>query len=339
MKKAVSIILALVLILSLAACGAPAESRPDAGTTGEESTSETLTTAVSDGLNEVITDLGGYPADMLGRKTSAFEEAFGPAGSCTFANGRADMLCDEYPNISFFWKGAGTGGTFDGVIYTLLSVNDIEVYPGLAVGKTYDEYAGAFVLTPCEYDENYACYVASGKFIINGRDAVAYLFFGDKDSSANSVLMTVNEKPEFSTIPVKEDERDSYPLLYLGRSVPEMQEHFGDYLFVGDDFDDEVRKTAYITDGEYAGRIEADVSGKTIVKNVIFSTGRYEVLPGIKVGDSAEKSGVENLDEYQDSYYYGSYLVAGYLAEIYVNVENDKITSFSCLCKQLQSER
>lgn len=350
MKRISALFLVLVFVFAAASCSS---GKSETGETSSESLSliteadNTIkeTGSVPEATNKVYDDLTGYAVTFIDRNIANTEEEYGPLGSSITLGKGYDMMIDGFEGIHFLANEKAYNdehGISDksAAFETLYTSAATEVYPGLAAGKTYEEYKKIFVMSPLVYNGDYACFVSETKLMLGSKKATAYLFFYDAGSPCTSLVITAAEKLDYKTIAVKEDERANYPILFLGRSAREMKDTYGGKVNLSlDDFDTPVKRTAYFIDSNEKNE-ETFEEGAT-VKNVIIRSDSCNILPGIKIGDSAEETAEKYgfkygySEESGEDYLIGTVFISGYFAELYFDVENGRITGVSCLCKQL----
>ncbi|MBR6335233.1 MAG: hypothetical protein IKR90_03705, partial [Clostridia bacterium] len=348
MKRISALFLVLVFVFAAASCSSGKSGTGEASseslsliTEAENTIKETE--SVPEATNKVYDDLTGYAVTFIDRNIANTEEEYGPLGSSITLGKGYDMMIDGFEGIHFLANEKAYNdehGISDksAVFETLYTSAATEVYPGLATGKTFEEYEKTFVMSPLVYNEDYACFVSETKLMLGSRKATAYLFFFNEDSPCTSLIITTiittAEKPEFITFAVKEDERANYPILFLGRSAREMKDTYGGKVNLSlDDFDTPVKRTAYFIDSNEKNE-ETFEEGAT-VKNVIIRSDSCNILPGIKIGDSAEETAEKYgfkygySEESGEDYLIGTVFISGYFTELYFDVENGSITGVS----------
>ncbi len=360
MKKVLSLLLITAFVFSLCACTGKVEKTSETaspeitGDTDGTSGAPLSTSPASDNMNEVIEDVSAYPSWYLGKRPADLQGM--SFGSSTLVNGQPDcLLNDENHNQVFnevfflMSEGAydedGTGPSPDSLFVSVYTSKETELYPGLAPGKSFNEYEQVFPLSGLAYSEDFCCYFSTADFIVNGRDVTAYLFFYDKISLCTSILMTIDDELNFSTISVPENERELYPVLYIGRNALSMKAKYGDDLYYFDPDDTPEKKSALLIkpDEEFESEKVAETSR---VKNVIITLPDYDIIPGLKKSSTREeyyaafrKTGESPVpSKGEGTAYLGTLFIAGYFVECFAvdDIEDEtKFESVRLLCKQL----
>lgn len=344
MKKAILLLLAACLLLTTAACGKPTTAEtttvPEAG---EETAAapEEDSSAVEETSEAAEDDLSAYPVSLLGQSVKAYKEQYVTIEGDTFFEGACQYEIDSlFPKVFYLTSSVQTDAynaqTFrdDAVFETLYTAADTELYPELKTGLTYGEYAGKFYASPCTYKEEYASYSSTFKLDVNGKPATVYLFFWDANSVCRSILITINDSLKFSTLNVKEEDRNNYPALFIGQNAVEMQQVFAGALADLSGYDTELKKHMYL--GIISDEPPKPIPQQAQVIGVHLFSDEWEAVPGIRIGDSAPGAGFTKYQQEEgDSFYYGTFLIGGFFAETYVMVRDDNFSGFEFLCKQL----
>ncbi len=361
MKKLFSLLLITAIVFSLCSCAGKGEKVTETASS-EITGAPASTSAAPENLNEVIEDVSAYPVWYLGKRLS--EAGNIRCGSSTIINGQpnCEFLGEDgssvFPGVNcIFSEGAydseGLQPRPDALFKSVYTSGETELYPDLTTGKSYNEYKQSFAVSELTYSEDYCCFYATSLFIVNGRDVTAYLFFYDKISLCSTILMTVADELDFTTISVPEYERELYPVFYIGRNALSMKAKYGGDLYFVDDFDTDERKTALLM--KPAEQLESKkVSETAKIKNVHISLPGTATVPGLKMNDSLEdyftafrKFGESpELSADGDNAYLGTLFIAGYFVECYAITETApetgadtdnavKIISVSFNCKQL----
>ena len=358
MKKTISLLLITAFVFSLCSCAGKIEKTTETAppeitaASGEITDVPASTSVAPKEMNEVIEDVSAYPAWYLGKLFSDLNGL--QCGSTTTVNGQqnCELLGEDhnsvFPGVFFlFGEGAyGETGSLnpDALLTTVYTSGEAELYPGLSAGRSYNEYKQGFSISDLAYSEAYGCYFATSLFIVNGRDVTAYLFFYDKISLCTSVLMTVADKLDFSTIETAENERELYPVFYIGRNALSMKAKYGDDLYFGDDYDTAERKTAMLLKPDE--ELESEKVEETArIKNVMIYLPDYNVIPGVKVSSAKEeyfaafrKAGESPEESEEGGAYLGTLFIAGYFVECFAMADEEddtEIVSVRLLCKQL----
>ena len=358
MKKLFSLLLITAIVFSLCSCAGKVEKSTETAPpeiTGDTSgtTGEPVSTSVApENLNEVIEDVSAYPVWYIGKSIS---ELGGMSfGSSSTINGQpnCELLNEEhneiFPGVNYIYSdGAYEGGQQNpnALLVSVYTSGDKELYPGLAAGRSYNEYRQSFAVSELAYSEDYGCYYATSRFIVNGRDVTAYLFFYEKISLCTTIIMTAEDELHFSSVSVPENERELYPVFYLGRNALSMKAKYGDDLYFADGNDTAERKTALLIKPDE--ELESEKAGETArIKNVQINLPGANILPGLRFSDSAEdyfatfrKAGESpELSSEGDGAYLGTVFIAGYFAECFITLDfedNSKVIYVSFNCKQL----
>ncbi len=297
-------------------------------------------TAEEESSTEEAVDLSAFPVSLLGQSVKTYRDKYlSIDGDTYFENACQFELQDLFPRVFYLTSSVSTeNNTFvpknDAVFDTLYTSADTELYPELKTGLTYRDYSGKFFVSPCTYKEAYCCYSSTFKLDVNGRPATVYLFFYDADSVCHSIIITISESLEFSTLNVKEEDRNSYPAVYIGQSALTMQQTFAGAYADLSGYDTDLRKHMYL--GIQPDEPAKPISQDALVMGVHLFSDDWEAVPGIRIGDSAPGAGFTKYQQEEgDSFYYGTFLVGGFFAETYVMVRDDNFSGFEFLCKQL----
>lgn len=344
MKKAVLLLLTACLLLSVTACGKPATAEPTTGAeAGEKTTAapEEDSSAAEETSEAAGDDLSSYPVSLLGQSVKAFKERYVTIEGDTYFEDACQYEIDSlFPKVFYLTSSVQTDAynaqTFrdDAVFETLYTSTDTELYPDLKTGLTYQDYAGRFFLSPCTYKEAYCCFSSTFKIDVNGKPATVYLFFWDANSVCRAILITINDSLKFSTLNVKEEDRNRYPAMFIGQNAVEMQQVFAGALADLSGYDTELKKHMYL--GIIPDEPPAPIPQQAQVIGVHLFSDEWEAVPGIRIGDSAPGAGFTKYQQEEgDSFYYGTFLVGGFFAETYVMVRDDNFSGFEFLCKQL----
>ena len=365
MKKLVAAALALVMLMLLASCGAGPSSTetvseavsggaggtdsaslnneakadenavtaPPDETTAKNEPSDATTAAPDD------VDVSGYPAALLGVRMSDIRSRYSGIGAAySFGFGWADQFYETFPGVHYLAESGRYGDDMeprgDAEYVTLFTSSEKDVYPGLAVGGYYDEYQKKFSISSQEYSRDYGAYYALINLKINGRDAKAYLFFYDADARCRSIVITLLGEFEFISVPVAENDRDNYPVFFMGRQAEEMRRKLKDNFSTYSDFNYGHSITGIISDSD-PDRSSEQFGDDDYIGNVDIGTKDYDFLPGYSVGADCDVIGAEISEAEPDTGFLGTFFVAGIFVEVYVDVSNGSVTWYNCHGKQL----
>ena len=368
MKKLAAAAFSLVMLILLVSCGAapsPAESGSEvvsANVVGTDSVSldnETKTdekagTAASPGetggKNEPSAaataapapsdaDVSGYPAGLLGVRISDIKNTYpAPGAAYSFGFGMADEFSGTFPDVHYLAESDKYGNDMqprdDAEYVTLFTSSENEVYPGLAVGGYYDEYRKKFSISSPEYSRDYGAYNARIDLKINGRNAKAYLFFYYADARCRSIVITLLDGFEYKSVPVAENDRDNYPVFFMGRPAEEMRSKLPDNFDTFEDFNYGNAITGIIGDSD-PDRSAEPFGDDDYIRNVYIYTEEYDFLPGYPVGADCNAIGASMSEVETDEGYLGTFFVAGIFAEVYIQADGDNVTRYQCQGKQL----
>lgn len=371
MKKLVAAALALVMLMLPASCGAgpsltenvseavsggaggtdsaslnnetkadenAVTAPPDETTAKNEPSAATTAVPATDVAPEEI-DLSGYPAELLGIRMSDIRSRYSGIGAAySFGFGFADQLYDTFPGVHYLAESGRYGDDMeprgDAEYVTLFTSSEKDVYPGLAAGGYYDEYQKKFSISSRAYSRDYGAYYALIDLKINGRDAKAYLFFYDADARCRSIVITLLGGFEYVSVPVAENDRDNYPVFFMGRQAEEMRRKYQDDFSTFSDFNYGHSITGIIGDSDPDGSAE-QFGEDDYIGNVHIGTEKYDFLPGYSVGADCDDIGAELSEAEPDTGYLGTFFVAGIFVEVYVYVGSGSVTEYVCHGKQL----
>lgn len=312
---------------------------PDETTAKNEPSAATTAAPATDVAPEEI-DLSGYPAALLGVRMSDLRSMYsGFGGAYSFGFGFAAELYETFPGVHYLAESGKYGDDMaprsDAEYVTLFTSSEKDVYPGLAVGGYYDEYQKKFSISSPEYSRDYGAYYALIDLKINGRDAKAYLFFYDADARCRSIVITLLGEFEYVSVPVAENDRDNYPVFFMGKQAEEMRRKLQDNFGTYPDFNYGHSITGIISDSD-PDRSAEPFSDDDYIGNVYIGTKKYDFLPGYSIGADCDDIGAEISEAEPDTGYLGTFFVAGIFVEVYVDVSNGSVTWYNCYGKQLR---
>ena len=346
LKKALALCAALTLLLSTASCASKPTAEP-AGAPTETAAAETGTSAATIAAEPVTqpeVDVSAYPVGLLGQNVKEVQ-AQHPFGNNIFFDHCEECAFDDwYPGVSYLYSSFDRDEndlrtpTDDAVFETLYTSSDTELYPGLKTGSGYQDYARAFSLSDCDYNREFCAYTATCRFPVNGKTATAYLFFFHADSVCHSIIITVLDKLDFKTLDVEENDRENYPVLFVGRSALEMKQKYKEAYCDISEYDTKLRKHMYLGVEPEEGYEEKPIDPDALIKGLFLFSDEYEALPGIRIGDSAAAAGFEGEEDEMTGetvYPCDVILVGGFFLEPYITGRDGNFASFQFNCKQL----
>lgn len=296
MKKLIPMLLAAALLLSFAACGGKGgDPTTTAAPDAPDATTEAVTTAAA--------ETAACPAALLGSDIGSCEVLYGSAGNGLICadGGFLYYFHEQIPYVYYATHEnvVNQRDESSDIFKTLYcTMEGIELLPGLFTGQTLAAYQKtAYPIGKCGYDASLWSYCAAFQTVLDGKNLKVQIFFYQPDQPSSGIVISTEslsgKLPEISP-----QERDAYPLAYIGRPTKELFAHFSNVELASDYDTKEMKWPVFVgsaTNGNGPAPDDASrVGGLTVV------SPELEIMPGV-MGDPATLD--QKLQVFHQPYY------------------------------------